>query len=396
MERRTIASVALAGALTLVGTFGTGIAGATPGDHPHGEAPGQARQDSSVAGGAEVHGSANGHGNGNGHAHGNAPGGRDAGPAVSEDNDTNDGGTPNNVADEGDNQHPSGRDRSVEHGNSGNQGNSTSDPDDDGRGPDRSNGGADKPDGPGGEDLADQDGNNGCGNDDDFEDDNEGWCGRRPKPAEEPAPAAPAPAPATGSPATADRDADESPARTADDDEHDDSTGGTTPAAPATSDACTDGEMDSACQHACAEGDMSDACAPSTTECAEGAMSDACAVAAAVDVSCSGSTADACAHVLPLEAELPGWVPTRGVATVAAAGGVAEVPAATAGTVHAVSAGEAILADLAMVPGPLGAVAAGALAFTGASTVTMVIAALVLLLVGAFLVRTARRQAALA
>ncbi|HYP24319.1 MAG TPA: hypothetical protein VEV43_12160, partial [Actinomycetota bacterium] len=32
-------------------------------------------------------------------------------------------------------------------------------------------------------DKADQDGNNGCGNDDDFEDDNEGWCGRKPKPA---------------------------------------------------------------------------------------------------------------------------------------------------------------------------------------------------------------------
>jgi hypothetical protein len=85
------------------------------------------------------------------------------------------------VADEGDNKHPSGKDRSVEKGGSGTQGNSGSDPDDDGRGPDRSNGGADKPGGPGGDDLADQDGNNGCGNDDDFEDDNEGWCGRKPK-----------------------------------------------------------------------------------------------------------------------------------------------------------------------------------------------------------------------
>ena len=102
--------------------------------------------------------------------------------AVTEDTDTNDGDTPNNVADDGDNKHPSGKDKSVERGGSGNQGNSTSDPDDDGRGPDRSNGGADKPDGPGGVDLADQDGNNGCGNDDDFEDDNEGWCGAKPKP----------------------------------------------------------------------------------------------------------------------------------------------------------------------------------------------------------------------
>jgi hypothetical protein len=101
-------------------------------------------------------------------------------PLVTEDNDDNDGGTPNNVVDDGDNAHPSGKDRSVEHGNSGNQGNAQSDPDDDGHGPDRSNGGADQPGGPGGVDKADQDGNNGCGNDDDFEDDNEGWCGQKP------------------------------------------------------------------------------------------------------------------------------------------------------------------------------------------------------------------------
>jgi hypothetical protein len=103
-----------------------------------------------------------------------------------EDTDTNDGGTPNNVADAGDDRHPSGKDRSVEKGKSGNQGRSESDPDDDGKGPDRSNGGADKPNGSGGVDKADQDGNNGCGNDDDFEDDNEGWCGRKPKKATAP------------------------------------------------------------------------------------------------------------------------------------------------------------------------------------------------------------------
>ena len=80
------------------------------------------------------------------------------------------------VADDGDNAHPSGKDRSVEPGGSGTQGNSPSDPDDDGRGPDRTNGGADKPGGNGGVDKDDQDGNNGCGNDDDFEDDNEGLC----------------------------------------------------------------------------------------------------------------------------------------------------------------------------------------------------------------------------
>ena len=111
-------------------------------------------------------------------------GGSSTGSGYTEDNDTNDNGTPNNVSDAGDNAHPSGKDKSVENGNSGNQGNSSSDPDDDGRGPDRSNGGADKPNGPGGVDLADQDGNNGCGNDDDFEDDNEGWCG---KPKDKPA-----------------------------------------------------------------------------------------------------------------------------------------------------------------------------------------------------------------
>ncbi|HYO61975.1 MAG TPA: hypothetical protein VEU29_08780, partial [Actinomycetota bacterium] len=109
-----------------------------------------------------------------------------------------DGDTPNNQADEGDNAHPSGKDRSVENGGSANQGNSESDPDDDGRGQDRTNGGHDKPNGSGGVDKADQDGNNGCGNDDDFEDDNEGWCGRKPKPAKpEVKPAGPCDADAT-------------------------------------------------------------------------------------------------------------------------------------------------------------------------------------------------------
>ncbi len=81
------------------------------------------------------------------------------------------GQTSNNVADEGDNQHPSGNDRSVENGGSGNQGASQSDPDG------NANGGPDKPGMVGGADLNDQDGNNGCGNDDDFEDDNNGNCG---------------------------------------------------------------------------------------------------------------------------------------------------------------------------------------------------------------------------
>ena len=104
-------------------------------------------------------------------------GGKDKGPksAYTEDNDSNDNGTMNNVSDDGDNKHPSGKDRSIEHGKSGNQGKSGSDPDGD------SNGGADKPNGSGGNDKADQDGNNGCGNDDDFEDDNNGNCGPKDK-----------------------------------------------------------------------------------------------------------------------------------------------------------------------------------------------------------------------
>lgn len=82
-----------------------------------------------------------------------------------------------------DNRHPSGKDRETCDGpGDDEQGHSPSDPDDDGRGPDRSNGGADKRGGTGGVDKDDQDGNNGCGNDDDFEDDNEGWCGGKPKP----------------------------------------------------------------------------------------------------------------------------------------------------------------------------------------------------------------------
>ena len=70
------------------------------------------------------------------------------------------------------NDHPSGKDKNEEPGRSGTQGKSTSDPDGE------ANGGADKPGGDGGFD-ADQDGNNGCGNDDDFEDDNNGNCGGR-------------------------------------------------------------------------------------------------------------------------------------------------------------------------------------------------------------------------
>ena len=112
----------------------------------------------------------------NAHANDRAQGADPTRTRLNKDSDSNDGGTPNNVSDGGDNAHPSSKDRSVEPGASGNQGRAAHDPDDDGNGPDRSNGGLDQPGGPGGVDLADQDGNNGCGNDDDFEDDNEGRC----------------------------------------------------------------------------------------------------------------------------------------------------------------------------------------------------------------------------
>lgn len=108
--------------------------------------------------------------------HDGVPGGAGS---ITEDTDSD--GVPNNISDEGDNLHPSGKDRSVEHGGSGDQGRSASTPDQNGRGPERDNGGTDKPNGPGGADIYDQDRNNGCGNDDDFDDDNEGWCGGKPK-----------------------------------------------------------------------------------------------------------------------------------------------------------------------------------------------------------------------
>ena len=106
-----------------------------------------------------------------------------------DDGDADDETDPN--VDDDDNAHPSGKDRSVENGGSGNQGKSESNPDDS-KGPMRYEGelGDDKPAGPGGTDLSDQDGNNGCGNDDDFDDDNNGWCG---KPQEETTPTVVAP-----------------------------------------------------------------------------------------------------------------------------------------------------------------------------------------------------------
>src|SRR5688572_19420017 len=76
-----------------------------------------------------------------------------------EENDTNDS-TTTPTADEGDNAHPSGKDRSVESGGSGTQGKAESNPDDS-KGPMRYEGvqGDDKANGVGGMDLHDQDGN---------------------------------------------------------------------------------------------------------------------------------------------------------------------------------------------------------------------------------------------
>lgn len=90
-----------------------------------------------------------------------------------------------------DNRHPSGRDRHEENG-TGPQGRSQSEPDADSgtcTTPDQGkcDRGTDKP-GPAAVrlyptdarwDIYDQDGNNGCGNDDDFDDDNNGWCGKQ-------------------------------------------------------------------------------------------------------------------------------------------------------------------------------------------------------------------------
>lgn len=108
-----------------------------------------------------------------------------------------DGGDHGKTEANDDNHHPSGKDRTNEPADAEDgefQGKSKSEPDDDGHGPERDyddgpganeDGVEDKPGMEGGMHTSDQDGNNGCGNDDDFEDDNEGWCGKRPTPADD-------------------------------------------------------------------------------------------------------------------------------------------------------------------------------------------------------------------
>src|ERR671918_851248 len=125
----------------------------------------------------------------------------DAGNDSTVTTEDNDADGVSNAGDTNESRHPSGKDRFLENGRSGNQGKSESDPDDnvgprrreeppcdnDPRGADKC---TDKPGGSGGHDTLDQDGNNGCGNDQDFDDHNNGWCG---KPAVVEAPPPPPP-----------------------------------------------------------------------------------------------------------------------------------------------------------------------------------------------------------
>ena len=110
--------------------------------------------------------------------------GHDKGTALAQDEAGS--SSASSTDDDDDNAHPSGKDRETNDGAADDeQGKSDSEPDDDGHGPERDYNGTDKTGGPGGVDTEDQDGNNGCGNDDDFEDDNEGWCGQKPKPSKD-------------------------------------------------------------------------------------------------------------------------------------------------------------------------------------------------------------------
>jgi hypothetical protein len=132
----------------------------------------------------------------------------DAGNSSTVTTEDDDADGVSNAGDTNESHHPSGKDRFLEKGGSGNQGKSESDPDDnvgpmrreeppcnnDPRGADKC---TDKPDGSGGHDVLDQDGNNGCGNDQDFDDDNNGWCGKPALVVETPPPPPPPPPPPT-------------------------------------------------------------------------------------------------------------------------------------------------------------------------------------------------------
>lgn len=98
---------------------------------------------------------------------------------------------PTDIVDTQPSDHPSGKDRNVEPGNSGTQGKSESNPDGNGvdkpypadKQPARSQG------------RNDNDGNNGCGNDNDFSDDNNGNCGGKKKETPTPPPPISTPTP---------------------------------------------------------------------------------------------------------------------------------------------------------------------------------------------------------
>ena len=377
---------------------------------------------------------------------------RNPGTAYTEDDDTNDGGTPNNVADSGDNRHPSGKDRSVEHGKSGNQGKAESDPDNNGKGPERNTGGPDKPNGSGGIDKADQDGNNGCGNDDDFEDDSEGWCGRKPKAAK--------PAPPAADKPKADKPANEHPGKPAEspkpdtkpnkpDTKPDTPKGGDTgapgksdskpcpkgggkmgeghgkgcghsctkggghtkgkgkghtescPAAPATQQPCPTGMVDT-------NGSMPGGCAapgcPSGQVDTNGSMPGGCVVPGAAEAPCPAGTTDT-------NGTMPGGCVTPDGDVLGSGGTTTAAPAAaeddddtdaegtdapevspnTAERPATVSAAAAGTAAVASGSGELFSV--GSLAFTGASTLVLLAVAFGLLGLGFVLVQASRRRA---
>jgi hypothetical protein len=371
------AAAATFGSILLLGTLGLSPAGAeAPADNP-----GQARAAEATA---ADHGTADAeeHRAAQASDHdGDAD--SDSSTAYTEDNDTNDGGTPNNVADDGDNAHPSGRDRSVENGGSGNQGRAESDPDDDGHGPDRSNGGADKPNGSGGTDLADQDGNNGCGNDDDFEDDNEGWCGK-PKAEETPAPETPAPA--------VEQEHEDTCASgsMAEECGHHGSTAGVESSDEGT---CAEGAMSTECGHDSAgvEGESENEDVPATADTTEHRTSSGAGVCNADEDMFQGewTMPDVCtdteAGTPAPEVEDTGAV----LGLELSRGATAEIAVPTGG-VHAVSAAPAVLASLPLV----GGVVSGSLPFTGSNTLVLTGAAALLLALGVVLVRATRSHTA--
>jgi hypothetical protein len=353
MKLRTAALPSL-GAAALAVALLAAPAGATDNGNGHGNGNGRDN-------GAE-------HGNGNGRDH---DGDADASAATTytEDNDTNDGGTPNNVADDGDNAHPSGRDRSVERGGSGNQGRSESDPDDDGRGPDRSNGGPDKPNGSGGVDAADQDGNNGCGNDDDFEDDNEGWCGHKP---ERQQPAKPEAQPVDHEVKPANESGEHHHGGSADTCErHDHDHGDTGSVAPAAVERPVDKPVASASTGTPIRG-TSGSNGTTTTTVADDDDDDAETGTTDTDVApASAEVGD------EVEGEVLGLELERGEMASTAAPATAEL--ASTSSPAATTTG-------------IASVAAGALAFTGDHLMVIAIAALVALAIGAALVARSRNQ----